>query len=98
MLAIEQFGYCLDLLGWEFLFRGFLLFAFARRDPLLAIWVQCLPFFVLHTTKPPTEYFLSLFGGFLGGWFCLHAKSFWPMFFLHAVQIITVNVVGYIMG
>ena len=98
MLALEQFGYVLDLLGWEFLFRGFLLFAFARRDPLLAIWVQCLPFFVLHTTKPPTEYFLSLFGGFLGGWFCLRAKSFWPMFFLHAIQIMTVNIVGYAMG
>ena len=48
-LIIEQLAYGIDLIGWDCFFRGFLLFGFARRgDPIVAIWIQTFPFFILH--------------------------------------------------
>ena len=89
-------GVGLDMLGWEFLFRGALLFGLARRgDVHLAIWLQVFPFFLLHAGKPNSELILSIFGGVLSGWFCWRARCFWPLFVLHWVQLSCVNVIGF---
>jgi membrane protease YdiL (CAAX protease family) len=98
LLSLQQLGYGLDLLGWEFLFRGFLLFAFARRgDAVTGIWVQCFPFFLLHAEKPYLEMITSFYGGLLSGWFCLSARSFVPLFLLHWVQISAVSIIGFLL-
>ena len=46
-----QLGLAL-MFGWKF-FRGYLLFALARRGDIhMAIWLQCFPFFVDAATNP----------------------------------------------
>lgn len=91
-----QLGLALDFVGWEFLFRGFLLFALARRgDVVAAILFQACLFFLLHKGKPDVELLLSLPGGVLAGWFCWRAGSFLPLWLLHTVQIVSVNLLGF---
>jgi membrane protease YdiL (CAAX protease family) len=93
--SLRHFGILLDFLGWEFMFRGALLFAFYRRgDPWTAVWVQTIPFFLLHYDKPAVELSLSLFGGAVSGWFTLRARSIYPLILLHAAQITTVGLVA----
>jgi membrane protease YdiL (CAAX protease family) len=88
-------GVALDFIGWEFLFRGFLLFGLARLwGPKKAIWAQAIPFFLLHHDKPPLELFSSLPGGLAAGWFCLRAGTFLPLWIIHGVQMTTVGAVA----
>ncbi|MGC6508394.1 MAG: CPBP family intramembrane glutamic endopeptidase [Myxococcota bacterium] len=95
-LMLSNGSYGIDMLAWECLFRGILLFGYARRgDPHTAIWAQTVPFFFLHASKPDSELIGSLFGGLVCGWFCLRARSFWPLFILHWAQLMTVNSVSY---
>jgi len=97
-LLIQQVGIGIDFIGWELLFRGFLLFGVARRgDAHTAIWLQAIPFFLLHSGQPDVELVSSLFGGLLAGWVCLRARSFIPLFILHWAQMIVVACCGYLL-
>lgn len=90
-----QIAVFLDFLGWEYLHRGLLLFAFARRgDVRGAIWTQALVFFVLHTGKPTAELVLSLPGGVIAGYFAWRSRSFVPLWLLHGLQLASVNQVA----
>jgi len=81
-------GWCgamaLYMLGWEFYWRGFLLFGIGRSAGVLyAVLFQSLPFFLTHRGKPETEMVASFFGGALLALFCWRARSFWPAALLH---------------
>ncbi len=66
----------LDLIGWEFLFRGWLLFAYARAfGPGPALLLQMVPFAILHLGKPALETFSTLFGGIWLGFMAWRSRS-----------------------
>ncbi|MBN8581348.1 MAG: CPBP family intramembrane metalloprotease [Anaerolineae bacterium] len=65
-----------DLLGWEFLFRGWILFAYARKFGHEALWLQAVPFAIAHISKPEIETVSTIFGGFAFGWVAWRTKSF----------------------
>mgnify|MGYP003561901627 CR=1 FL=1 len=65
-----------DLLGWEFLFRGWILFAYARKFGHEALWLQAVPFAIAHISKPEIETLSTIFGGFAFGWVAWRTKSF----------------------
>ena len=73
----------LDLLGWEFLFRGFLLFGYARKFGAEALWLQAVPFAIAHVGKPEFETLSTIFGGFAFGWIAWRSKSFLYPFLIH---------------
>ncbi len=99
LFALQHLGVGIDFLGWEMLFRGFLLFGIARRgDAMLAIWLQAIPFFLLHHDKPTLELLSSLPGGLIAGWFCLRAGSYLPLFAIHWVQITVVGAAAVWLG
>ncbi len=66
----------LDLFGWEFIFRGWLLFGYARKFGAEAIWLQAVPFALAHIGKPELETLSTIFGGFAFGWVAWRTKSF----------------------
>lgn len=73
----------LDLIGWEFLFRGWILFGYARVFGHNALWLQAVPFALMHNGKPEVETLSTIFGGFAFGWLAYRTKSFlWP-FLIH---------------
>jgi membrane protease YdiL (CAAX protease family) len=73
----------LDLFGWEFLFRGWLLFGFARKFGSEAIWIQAVPFALAHVGKPEIEALSTIFGGFAFGWVAWRTRSFVYPFLIH---------------
>jgi uncharacterized protein len=73
----------LDLFGWEFLFRGWLLFGYARQYGMNAIWLQAVPFALSHITKPELETLTTIFGGFGFGWLSWKTGSFLYAFLIH---------------
>jgi membrane protease YdiL (CAAX protease family) len=74
---------CLDLIGWEFFFRGWILFAYARKFGDEALWLQAVPFALAHIGKPEVETLSTIFGGFAFGWMAYRAKSFIYPFLIH---------------
>jgi uncharacterized protein len=66
----------LELAGWEYVFRGWLMFGYGEKWGANAIWLQAVPFAVAHVGKPEVETLSTIFGGFLFGWVAWRAKSF----------------------
>ena len=73
-----------DLIGWEFIWRGLLLFAFARAfGPGPAIFLQAVPFAFMHLGKPEVETLSTIFGGAAFGWVAWKSRSFFYPFLIH---------------
>ncbi len=78
-------------IGWEYLWRGFLLFGTRRTLGYYAILVQAIPFALLHLQKPAAEAVLSLPGGILLGLLVWRCRAFWAAVPLHAVQMLALD-------
>ncbi len=73
----------IDLLGWEFFFRGFLIFSLAEICGPYAILLQAVPFTLAHYGKPFIETFSCIFGGAAFGWVAWKTRSFLYPFLIH---------------
>lgn len=73
----------LQMFAWEFLFRGFLLFALADLFGPYAVWIQAVPFAMAHFGKPEWETYSSIAGGVLSGWVAYRVGSFYPSWLIH---------------
>ncbi len=92
-LAIYEGLFLFYWLGWEYLWRGFVLFGTAPAvGPVLAVCVQAMPFAILHASKPPAEAFLSILGGLALGALVWRCRSFWIAVPLHAAQMLILDV------
>lgn len=73
-----------DLFGWEFMWRGFLLFALARiLGPGPAILIQAIPFAFMHLGKPEMETLSTIFGGIGFGFVAWQSQSFIYPWLIH---------------
>jgi membrane protease YdiL (CAAX protease family) len=73
----------IDLFGWEFFFRGFILFSYARKFGPEALWLQAVPFALAHIGKPEVETLSTIFGGFAFAWVAYRTRSFVYPFLIH---------------
>lgn len=73
----------INLFGWEYLFRGFLLSTYTRKFGAEALWMQAVPFALAHIGKPEIEVLSTIFGGFVFGWIAYRTRSFLYPFLLH---------------
>ena len=73
----------LDLFGWEFLFRGFMLFALYPVCGPYAIVLQAVPFAIAHFGKPELETLSCIFGGSAFGYIAWRTRSFLYPFLIH---------------
>ena len=79
-------------IGWEYLWRGYVLFGTAPAlGPGYAILAQTVPFALLHLDKPPAEALLSIVGGVALGALVWRCRSFWIAVPIHAAQMIILD-------
>ncbi len=71
------------MFSWEFIFRGFMLFGLKERFGSLAIWIQAIPFAIMHLGKPELETLSTIFGGAAFGYLDLESGSILPSFLIH---------------
>lgn len=78
-------------LGWEFLFRGFLLFGLRQTTgDAIAICIQTLPSALWHINYPAGELYMSIAAGILFGWLALRTRSIlWPLLLHAGIGIVT---------
>jgi membrane protease YdiL (CAAX protease family) len=71
------------MFSWEFIFRGFMLFGLKERFGSLAVWIQAIPFAIMHLGKPELETLSTIFGGAAFGYIDLESRSVLPSFLIH---------------
>ncbi len=82
---IIEFFYLIYYVGWEFLFRGAMLFSVERvYGPVAAILVQLIPSALVHIGKPASESFGAIIGGLIFGFLAIRTRSFIYPLILHA--------------
>lgn len=82
------------MLAWEFFWRGYMLFGLKQRFGYYAIFIQMIPFFILHKGKPDIETFASIFAGLILGVQAWRANSFIYCFLVHWAVMIFIDVIS----
>lgn len=77
------FTNAMDLIGWEFIFRGLLLFTLLPICGPYAIILQAVPFTIAHFGKPELETISCIFGGTIFGYISWRTRSFLYPFLIH---------------
>jgi uncharacterized protein len=72
-----------DLFAWEFFFRGWLLWGWGRKYGTDAIWLQVIPFALMHMWKPEIEQLSTVIGGAFFGILAWRTRSFLWGWLLH---------------
>lgn len=83
LLLIELF-YMLYYIGWEFFFRGYVLFGLREKlGDLAAILIQTIPSCLMHIGKPGVEIFGSILAGIAFGYLAIRTRSMFYPFIIH---------------
>src|SRR5690606_7144010 len=86
-----EFLFLFYWIGWEYLWRGFVLFGTAPAFGVNAIFVQAMPFAILHMDKPLAEALLSSVGGVALGALVRRCRSVWIAVPIHALQMFALD-------
>ncbi len=90
-LIYESF-FLFFLFAWEFIWRGFMLFGLEEKFGWYAIFIQMIPFVILHNGKAATETFSSILGALFLGVLALRTRSMVYGFIIHAIIILSLDV------
>ncbi len=82
------------MLAWEFFWRGYMLFGLKEKFGYYAVFIQMIPFMILHRGKPEIETFGSIFAGLILGVQALRANSFIYCFIVHWTIMLCVDVLS----
>jgi membrane protease YdiL (CAAX protease family) len=84
------------MFSWEFIFRGYMLFGLKERFGSLALWIQAIPFAIMHLGKPELETLSTIFGGAAFGYIDLKSRSVLPSVLIHwAIYVLMVAAASY---
>lgn len=79
------------MLGWEFFWRGYTLFGLKSKFGYYAVFIQMIPFFILHKGKPEIELFASIFAGLILGVQAIRSRSFIYCWILHWLVMFSID-------
>ena len=91
---LYELSYATFFVWWEYFFRGFMTFGLEKTLGFWTVFVQMLPFVVMHFDKPTLEAMSSIFGGIALGYLALRTRSFWYGAFIHAATAVTLDVIA----
>lgn len=84
----------IELLAWEFMCRGWLLWGLGRKYGSDAIWLQVVPFALMHLYKPELEALSTVLGGAVFGILAWRTRSFLWGWLIHWFMVAFVLVVA----
>lgn len=94
LLFVYELCILVYMLGWEFLWRGYMLFGLKEKLGLYTIFIQMIPFFILHKGKPEIELFASILAGIILGIQALRSRSFIYSWILHWMVMVSIDVIS----
>ena len=92
LFVAYELGFAAYFVAWEFVFRGYLLFAFERSMGKMAVFAQMMPFVIIHYGKPEAEVFGSIVAGIALGLLALRTRSAWYGAAIHIAAAFSMDV------
>jgi len=71
------------LFAWEFIWRGYMLFGLEKKFGYYSVFIQMIPFVILHNGKPVLETFGAIIGALVLGVLALRTRSYLYGVFVH---------------
>jgi len=88
-------GRTLYMFSWEFIFRGYMLFGLEKSIGKSAVFVQAIPFVLLHFGATDLETLITIPEGFILGYLAYKTRSFLPCFIVHIGIDVLMDVLTY---
>ena len=93
-LLIWECIYFMQFVSIEFFFRGFLLHGCKHAFGSNALFVMCVPYVMIHITKPWMEAVFSMFFGLIIGVLVLRSRSIWGAVLVHWVMALNMDLMA----
>ncbi|MCB0725628.1 MAG: CPBP family intramembrane metalloprotease [Ignavibacteriae bacterium] len=94
IFLLYEAGVLTYMLGWEFLWRGYMLFGLKEKFGYYSIFIQMIPFFILHKGKPELELLGSIFAGLVMGIQAWRSNSFVYSWILHWLIMFSIDTIS----
>jgi len=94
LFALFSMSYIVYMIGWEFIWRGYMLFGLKTKFGYYAILMQMIPFTILHNGKPMLETSSAIIGGIALGILAWRTNSVWYCILTHASVMTSINLVA----
>jgi hypothetical protein len=86
--------YAVYMWGWEFINRGFLVIGLKKYVGIYAVYIQLIPFVIMHIGKPPFELYGSIVFGLLFGFYAYVVDSFIYCVLAHTYFALVIRLFG----
>jgi membrane protease YdiL (CAAX protease family) len=96
LFIIYEMCCILYMFSWEFIWRGFTLFGLEKIFGFYAIFIQMIPFTILHNGKPTLETFSSIIAGFFLGCLAIRTRSILYGLIIHIAVIFMIDIISII--
>lgn len=94
LFAIFEVCSIVYLTGWEFIWRGYVLFGLEEHFGYFAVIIQMIPFALLHVGAPEMEAYGAMVAGIGLGMLAFATRSFWYGVAAHALVLSTMDLLG----
>jgi uncharacterized protein len=92
LFLLYEACFLLYFVGWEFIWRGYVLFGLEKAlGGGVAVLVQMIPFVLLHNGKPLPETLGAIVAGIALGALALRTRSFWYCVATHWLVMLTID-------
>jgi uncharacterized protein len=91
---IFETGLFIYLVAWEFVWRGFMLFGLEEKFGYYAIFIQMIPFLILHDGKPVLEAFGAIIAGLALGVLAYRTRSIFYCVITHACVMFSIDFIS----
>lgn len=95
LFLIYEVAFILYFIGWEFIWRGYMLFGLLPHvGASIAVLMQMIPFVILHYGKPMPETFGAIAAGIALGALSVRTRSFWYAVLIHWSVMLTIDLLA----
>ncbi len=92
LFLIYEAAFILYFIGWEFVWRGYMLFGLLpHTGATVAVLAQMIPFVILHYGKPMPETFGAIAAAIALGALSVRSRSFWYAVLIHWSVMFTID-------
>lgn len=91
---IYEAGMLMYMFGWEFIWRGFMLFGLKEKFGYYTVLIQMIPFVILHNGKPAPETFGAIAGGIALGMLAFRTKSIYYCVLTHMGVMFSIDMIS----
>jgi membrane protease YdiL (CAAX protease family) len=91
---IYESGMLLYMIGWEFVWRGFMLFGLKEKFNYYSVLIQMIPFVILHNGKPIPETVGAIAGGIALGMLAFRSNSIYYCIITHMGVMFSIDFIS----